>query len=402
MKKKFFALLMVMVLVLGMATNVSADVINSPTGNNSPTINSPTGDNTPTKKLDAPKMNVSKDGVITIEAVEGAEDYIFAIDYRMLDNSQGMFSFTTLVAEDFTNGVYEYDLGKAVAEMDGGYWANFENDFSIGVCARNKELGAGKASNAVWKYRFTVDQAKDKLDEALDSENPEVAKNVLSGMSSETVTNLMKEDITKIEKADEAWAEEKNITVEAKSEVTIVDPSKVVIVGAALNADTNEKVVLSVKEPESKVEVDKKYENAIALDIELLVAGTAKEDLSIPVAITMPIPAGVAKENLVILHYHGDATEPEVLVPTVNADGTMTFIVDGFSTFVVANQAAEETGNSGNSGTPVTPDAPQTDEEAEKPNAPQTGDASTASVAWSLLFLVAGVVLVAKRNSFAK
>ena len=50
MKKKIFALLMAMVLVLGMSTTALAD-INSPVGNNKPGTNSPVGDNTkPTDK----------------------------------------------------------------------------------------------------------------------------------------------------------------------------------------------------------------------------------------------------------------------------------------------------------------------------------------------------------------
>lgn len=74
----------------------------------------------------------------------------------------------------------------------------------------------------------------------------------------------------------------------------------------------------------------------------------------------MPIPSGVSTEKVVILHYHGDAIEPVVITPVVNADGTMRFVVDGFSTFVVANDTSEnsnngnnnmeDTGNSGNNG----------------------------------------------------
>ncbi|MBQ3559471.1 MAG: hypothetical protein IJA07_08180 [Agathobacter sp.] len=138
--------------------------------------------------------------------------------------------------------------------------------------------------------------------------------------------------LTGVENADTAWAEEKDITVETKSEVESVDASKVAIVGAALNANgIDEKdVVLTITEPGQKVEVEKKYENAVALNIELFVAGESKEDLEVPVAITMPIPEGVDTKNLVVLHYHGDAEEPVVIVPTVNEDGTMIFVVGGF------------------------------------------------------------------------
>ena len=166
----------------------------------------------------------------------------------------------------------------------------------------------------------------------------------------------------------------------ATSETKLVDATKVSVVGLALNGrGAMETLELSFAEPEKKADVDKKYENAVQLDISLMVDDYALENLSVPVTITMPIPTGVAKENLVILHYHGSAKEPVVIVPTVNEDGTMTFIVDGFSTFVVANQVVEAT-----------------------PEAPKTGDTSGTALVCSLLFLAAGVVLVMKRNSFAK
>ena len=208
---------------------------------------------------------------------------------------------------------------------------------------------------------------------------------------------MMKTDaefVKKVEKVDEALIEKLGDKYKgATSETNLVDASKVEVVGVAINGKDAESVELTFAEPEKKVEVDKKYENAVALDIELLVNGEALENLSVPVTITMPIPAGVAKENLVILHYHGDATEPVVIVPTVNPDGTMTFIVDGFSTFVVANQVTDA-------------EAPKEESKEDTKNetaeSPKTGDASGTTMMYSLLLLAAGVVLVLKRNAFAK
>lgn len=137
---------------------------------------------------------------------------------------------------------------------------------------------------------------------------------------------------------------------------------------------------------DAKVEVPEGYEDGIQLDISFMIDDYSVETtLIVPVTITMPIPAGVEKENLVILHYHGDAETPDVIVPTVNADGTMTFIVGGFSTFVVTNEVVEA--------------APET---PANPEAPKTGDVSTTTTVCSLLLLAAGVVLISKRKSFVK
>ena len=417
MKKKLFALLMATVLTFSMSTTALANTsIGSPSagdiiGSDSPVVdnnkptNSPTVDNNkPSKQLDAPTITISKDGVITITAVEGAEKYTLSIENKRFDDdSARLWLKTEINAADFVDGYYEYDLAKAVQEVMLGIWTQWEVDYYVSATAWSKELGSSESSKVEsWGYRFSVEQAGDKIDSILNSIRPEEIKRFLSAdLSNDTIINVMKDDITKIEKADAVWAEKNNITVKTKSDVTTVDGSKITIVGAVLNAEANQDVVLSVKEPENKVEVDKKYANAIALDIKLLVAGTARENLVVPVAITMPIPAGVEKENLVILHFHGDATEPVVLVPTVNEDGTMTFYVDGFSTFVIANQTTEVE-NPEEDSKDESKDESEEDSKDETVDVPTTGDATGVNMLYSLLLLAVGVVLVVKRNAFAK
>ena len=167
-----------------------------------------------------------------------------------------------------------------------------------------------------------------------------------------------------------------NINVLApKSSVAAVDASKITVVGAALNASAFADVQLTVSTPATKVTVPDKYKAGVQLDINLLIDGEALEDLSVPVTLTMPIPAGVDAKNLVILHYHGDATEPVVITPTVNADGTMTFTVTGFSTFVVTNL----------------------DTDAVK--SPSTADASVAVACGMMLVAAAAVVVLRKRTT---
>lgn len=494
MKKKFFALLMVMALVLGMSSTALAD-INSPTVDNTPTINSPTGDNTPSDSIPseitvewsktnpwtvvAENVNTSDDymeysfrlwkdgelvdgysvlafkGVdvsISFSAAVGAygegEYYVtafvygdtgivsegisakctytkpakqlaapanFAIDLEndrlVFDQVDGAYAYQILISHSLAgneNDLSTYDLiyddntsdGKVECDLQGfaEYVEHLKVDaadvdmkYTFGVCAVSEDIDKVACSEIVtcigYENKLTTEQAKEKFDEAFENmeEEPEEAINALGQVSNDTIIEMLETDAAfaeKVEALDNVLIEELGDSYKgATSKTEAVDASKVKVVGAAINAPYAQSVELSFSEPEEEVTVPEKYENGVQLDISLLVDDDAVENLSVPVTITMPIPTGVAKENLVILHYHGDATEPVVIVPTVNEDGTMTFIVDGFSTFVVANQVVEGT---------VTPEAPK------------TGDASTTAVVWSLLFLAAGVVLVSKRNSFAK
>lgn len=397
MKKKFMALLMAAVLVLGTSTTVFADIESPVVDNNKPEVNSPVVDN------DKPESNEVIEGNLVFEYTDFVEGYgvisladgvsvkevvipatcngkaVTAI-FNAFTNNKTITSVTIPTSVKMI-GEYTFQNCSNLTKIifSGVEYTTFEG-FRKAFVANGGYFGSDAPEYFEFGGTGLVDIAGDKLDHALESEDPEAAKDVLITMPNETIVEIMKEDVTKVEQADNAWAEEKDIKVETKSEVESVDASKVTIVGAALNANgIDEKdVVLTITEPEKKVEVEKKYENAVALDIELVVAGESKDELDVPVSITMPIPEGVETKNLVVLHYHGDAEEPVVIVPTVNEDGTMTFVVSGFSTFVVANLA------------PVDVDVPG------------TGDRSGVVVVFCLVLIAAGVVLITKRNAFAK
>ena len=130
-----------------------------------------------------------------------------------------------------------------------------------------------------------------------------------------------------------------------------VDASKVFVVGSALNAWYGQEVTLKIADA-TEAKTPEGYKTGVALDISLFADDVALKDLTMPVVISMPIPAGVETKDLVILHYHGDATEPTVITPVVE-DGYMTFSVSGFSTFIVTNIEAKAPTTADNSVTVV-------------------------------------------------
>jgi hypothetical protein len=122
-----------------------------------------------------------------------------------------------------------------------------------------------------------------------------------------------------------------------------LDDSKISIVGAAFNAGEDAPTVtlnFSVPSEEDTDALDYNpllYKNALALDLGL--TGTADEHtLAVPVRITMPIPEGFSPSRIYILHYLADGGTTEIR-PKINGDGTMSFTLTSFSTFLFVEDA---------------------------------------------------------------
>jgi hypothetical protein len=192
-----------------------------------------------------------------------------------------------------------------------------------------------------------------KIESILDSTaDPDTVLNTLTtSVSKADLQNAMQTnpDIRKDVKAlEDNYAAANNITVSAPSISTEAQKQisgAVSVVGAAFNAKAGESVQLALTVPSTLVNIDTNaYANSVQLDLSLLIGGAAKSNLDVPVSVTMPIPTGVSAQNLVVLHAH-DGNAPEALATSVNADGTVTFTVTGFSTFIFANTTETKTSN---------------------------------------------------------
>lgn len=177
---------------------------------------------------------------------------------------------------------------------------------------------------------------------AAKAELKEVDANTLSAVITEDVsTRVMLREI----EADYNTAMNITSKTEIAPEVKELFTSGIACFGAGLNSDVVGSTVAFEVKPvtESTIAaVPDNFKNIVQIDLGLTVDGNAKAELDVPVAITMPVPAGVSAEGLVILHYHTNTQNyDEKIVPTLNADGTITFAVDQFSTFAFANEEVQ-------------------------------------------------------------
>lgn len=187
------------------------------------------------------------------------------------------------------------------------------------------------------------------IDNILNSENPEdlLAAPDKLAESRDKVQVAMQTDPDVAEKVAEleaAYMAENSVNVATRtSEDAAIDGDAIQIIGAGLNASAPDSTVtFHVSKPEREVMVDNTaYRNALQVDFSL--EGASKQ-LKVPVQITLPIPDSINPKFFTVLHYHADGSFDELMPPkdiVLNGDGTATFTVTSFSTFVFAETGAD-------------------------------------------------------------
>lgn len=289
-------------------------------------------------------------GVVHFAAVDNAEWYDITLYY----NGRKKSGVTTKATAD-EGQMLKYDWSKKVAEYGAGkYTVQIK-----AISANLDEYANGEPGEMsdVYDTTVTAEQLSGALSEAMadTSKTPAEVKETLKASADiSAVQTAMQTDEAfrgQVEALEAKYAAEQGITAgrdvsEAAKEY--VDPSQVKMVGAALNASAGESVQLDMDltPEENKVPLHANYLNSVQLDIKLTRGSDAVHTLEVPISITMPVPKGIAAAQLVILHYHQDGTVERAAFH-VNGDGTITFTVRAFSTFVFA---AEKSGDGDNSG----------------------------------------------------
>ena len=120
--------------------------------------------------------------------------------------------------------------------------------------------------------------------------------------------------------------------------------SGVDIVGAALNdvpADT-EKITLKIDRPAEEHVIPTMYNNAVSLQFSMGLDGvTNQEDLKVPVRVTLPVPATINPDFLVLLHYGADGSVETINTPYVfqeNGQWYASIVLTHFSDFVMTEE----------------------------------------------------------------
>lgn len=292
------------------------------------------------------------------------------------EQETGVFHFKTLENKEYLDR-YEVNLYK---QCEDGTW-ECKVYSSLGWAGEVKDVdysdyisqyGEGKYCCAVQAFSKDIDVVANgrpgpKSDILDTTVNAEKLSDILNGAANKSAAETVElltdsADISAIQQAmqtsnafrelikdlEDRYSAERNITVEspAVSDTAkeYVDPGKVNVVGAAFNVAQGKAVSLQmdVTPEENRIPAYSGYKKNVQLDIRLVSDNTEIHDLAMPVSVTMPTPQGIDVAQLIILHHHADGTTEKTAFH-VNGDGTITFTVSSFSTFVFAEESTEDT-----------------------------------------------------------
>ena len=285
-----------------------------------------------------------------------------------------------LNAEDYMNrGVIDVDFSGGISALgEGKYYVTvqaFSNDIDTVAHGRESE------PSEILDTTMNADKLSEILSGAADKTAVETKELLTSGADLSAIQQAMQTSDSfrgQIQELEGRYAEEQGIQVEAPAvsdaAKEYVDSEKVSVVGAAFNAAQGQAVNLQMDvTPEAnRVPTFSGYRKNVQLDIRLVSDSAEVHTLSMPVSVTMPIPQGINASQLVILHYHADGTTERTAFH-VNGDGTITFTVKSFSTFVFAEQGASDPEPED-----PTPDAPAVDDPT--PDVPENPTPDTPAV----------------------
>ena len=333
----------------------------------------------------------ARTGVFVFDGVENAWKYEVTL-YKMTNGRLQMFGRRIVQANETTeNGNYEADFGM---------WLTTEGEYRVAVRALsgNIDVIANGIEGEMSKALYTGEVA-DKVDGVVGDANDyadakEGLEHLVENATKEELKSAMQTDAQV--RADIAELEAKYIAQQGINMVPptaseeakeLVNVDQITMVGAALNAAAGEEVKLHITTPVTPETIDSKYENPVQLDIELFCGGNSVHELNVPITITMPIPVGVNIQNLRLFHYHEHAGVESVEQVQYSVDAvnrTITFTVDGFSTFVFANEVVQNT--------PMNPGTTTV-----APTSPKTGEAGIWLVPGMVVAVLAGVFVARKR-----
>ena len=123
-----------------------------------------------------------------------------------------------------------------------------------------------------------------------------------------------------------------------------LDTSSISIIGANLNTEGDTTATLNISAPSQDAGViPEQYHNTVQFSMKLdgVTETEQKQQLKVPVKITMPVPNGINPAFLVLLHFHSDGTYEEIQFPYVFEEKGQTFVsfvVTSFSDFAIAQR----------------------------------------------------------------
>lgn len=302
----------------------------------------------------------NRPGVFRWDLVDGAVGY-WAELHKVEMDSQYPYGISTYSMYTSPGKFTEADFSGAISSNGPGQYYVIIRALSddIDVCANGDGTRSG-----IYDTRTTAETVGSALQEVLSqAQQGGDAAAALKGLTDKVklseIAVAMQTDtnvLNQVKELEQIYTEQKGVTVAApvvtEAAGALLDASRVSIAGAGLNAADASAISLQVDvaKPENRVDVpSNRYAGSVQLDISLKNGETSLHELKMPVTITMPVPDGLSARKLTIVHYSQDGQGEDVSFRD-NGDGTVTFTVTHFSTFLFGEKKSDGGENNGNNG----------------------------------------------------
>ena len=161
-------------------------------------------------------------------------------------------------------------------------------------------------------------------DELADSEKTALKEELWAQTDTDSLDASMAADqtnsgtVSKIEELEYLVGGPANVNVSEDAPEGL-DAGSISIIGANLNTEGAATATLNVSAPSLDAGViPEQYDNTVQFSMKLegVEETGQKQQLKVPVKITMPVPDGINPDFLVLLHFHSDGTYEEIQFPT--------------------------------------------------------------------------------------
>ncbi len=367
-------------------------------------------------KAEVPTWSTEKEGTLLLTVPENCAGHlirVYYVDEYNGYNKQVKFDVNTKYEDSY----FDYKAGDVI-EMDFSDYMTQAGKYYVEMHYVSNNLltiaNSPTYTTEIYNTGVVTEEVSGLIGEVVEQSKTD-AKGAVQALVNQTdVTDLRVSMQTSKDVFDQIMALEENY--KAQMNVSVGTPTvsadakkvlpsdllgKIGVKGAALNmsqADSN--VALDVAVPTNKIPVDTNtYKDSVQLDIKLVGNGVAMHGLlKVPVQITIPVPSGMDVNHLTILHYYADGSGSEVIDTDAfvkNSDGTISFMVDRFSTFVIAEKASADN-TTDNDDDDDNDDNDVADTAAPvKDNVPKTGDSLPIALPMTVTvaFAVAAIAL---------
>ena len=273
----------------------------------------------------------------------------YDIDYGFSKSARGEIEYIggSYVAQSGQEDSWLQD--KLIGENGNGYYY-----FRVRPISKNI-LQWQNGDYSPWSDGYNLTEASGKIENSLtgllDKDGPSEIIQGVQNLNKTELANAMRTDrpddsngtIAALKALEDKIGISTSVNITDSELQDVFPQDSISVVGASLNdrSNLNNNIALNVGHADPKDIREEMYDNTVAVNFSMDLDNVPNtHQLQVPVKITMPVPANINPDFLVILHYHSDQQCEEVFKNLYQENGQwfVSFVLDSFSDFVITQK----------------------------------------------------------------